>query len=121
MPHRKHHQSHQRRSSSSSASFHNSIRPPTPPVDPKVSSLAARLYDSKPPPANPNGTDGEADDELEEESELSDSELFAELDKDDDSMAGLRERRLEALKNECVELSRMEKLLKLSEHVPFLI
>lgn len=70
-----------------------SLRPPTPPLDPLVADLASRT-----------GSVDRANKETKEageDSEDSDSDLFAELEKDDDVMlAGMREKRLEALKAE---------------------
>lgn len=79
-----------------------SIRPPTPPVDPKVAELASRLqtttFQSSSASESKDKDTGEADDEA-----ASDDELFAELEKEDDlESSRLREKRMEALKTEYV-------------------
>jgi len=95
----------------SSSDTDDYIRPPTPPRDPGVAALTARLQHSKafaPPKTGAQKTDDEADDEADDEEDLSDSDLFAELEKDDDlTLANLREKRMEALKS---ELSRVRDL-----------
>ncbi|KAG8986151.1 hypothetical protein FRB95_003046 [Tulasnella sp. JGI-2019a] len=85
------------------------VRPPTPPIDPKVAALASRLHtnDSHPTPAHDRVRReveyDDADEEQDGDNEMSDSELFAELEKDDEddlTLANLREQRMEALKSE---------------------
>ncbi|KAG8886524.1 hypothetical protein FRB97_003035 [Tulasnella sp. 331] len=86
------------------------VRPPTPPIDPRVAELASKLHEHDTKLlANDyysrGGRDGEADGDADDEqdSNMSDSELFAELEKDDEDdlmLANLREQRMEALKSE---------------------
>ena len=77
----------------------DSLRPPTPEVDEKVSELASRLHTSGAYDASTRGgkevEDAPSDDE-------DDDKLFEELEKDEFDMSGLREKRLEELKAQCV-------------------
>ncbi|KDQ20748.1 hypothetical protein BOTBODRAFT_169470 [Botryobasidium botryosum FD-172 SS1] len=76
------------------------VRPDAPSVDPQVSSLASRL--------EPSTSKNQDDDD---KSDISDSELFDELE-NDDALRGLRERRMEELKNEMAKVRDMRE----SEH-----
>lgn len=71
------------------------IRPPTPPVDPKVAELASRLHVAQ--------SSGQHD----HLSDADDDELLEELEKDEFDIAGFREQRLEALKAEMAKAQNM--------------
>jgi hypothetical protein len=66
-------------------------RPASPPVDARVQELASRLHDIP--------QTSEKAQAASEDGDQSDSELFAELEKDDE-LAGYREKRMEQLKAE---------------------
>ncbi|KAG8969403.1 hypothetical protein FRC03_003094 [Tulasnella sp. 419] len=88
------------------------LRPPTPPVDPKVAELASRLQSSKvasDDTDSSNRFDRRVDDEAKgEDGDLSDSELFAELERESDlELAGLREKRIEELRAEMTKAKDM--------------
>lgn len=79
----------------------DSLRPPTPEVDEKVSELASRLHTSSAYDA-PTRSGKEVDDGLSDDDD--DDKLFEELEKDEFDMSGLREKRLEELKSQYVLL-----------------
>jgi hypothetical protein len=76
----------------------SSIRPPTPPVDQTVASLASRLHVGR------NTTQADQNNKL---SDDDDDALFDELERDDLNFASTREERLEALKAEMVKARNM--------------
>ncbi|KAF8314756.1 thioredoxin-like protein [Clavulina sp. PMI_390] len=71
------------------------IRPPTPPVDPKIAEIASRFHGS----SQKDSEDHISDDD--------DDALLEELEKDDFDISGFREQRLEALKAEIAKTQNM--------------
>ena len=77
------------------------IRPPTPPLDPTIAALSSRLHVAKVSDASTSEKHLSTKDDngIDDEEALSDDDaLFAELERDDFDMGGMREKRLEALK-----------------------
>jgi len=89
------------------ADTEDSIRPPTPPVDEAVASLASRLQISRESDDHDYKLKDTAYDHDGAEGSDGDDELFDELEKEFDDMAGLRERRLEELKAEMTKVKDM--------------